>query len=377
MKKQIGVVSIFPAKLKDANRWDSEVYDIFSFVLHNIAISELNDQESENTLNILAGICSWNKAGNKSAARESRRTKVIDRLKEIPKLTKGPEFHKLVNKISKSENYIGKFSGLTTGFTAKIRKPKEFIAFLYWASELKEVTGSIAEELRGKYRSTNAFKNNSSKLSQLLNLTNPDCFVVVNKLTAPRINKSLARNLTTIGGYLNNLPLLYNWGLALVGKREKRRMQLLDRIIYRSKSNLNGYYKKALEEAMAEVQKLEIYTGRDQFEDPCELDIDDREGRVYLRKHLARERSTKLVSAFKRKLKKFNCKACGFDFEKVYGNLGRKFIEAHHTMPLAHGGERRTSSADFVAVCSNCHRMIHRRNPQLTIAEMRTITGRE
>ncbi len=82
--------------------------------------------------------------------------------------------------------------------------------------------------------------------------------------------------------------------------------------------------------------------------------------RILMKKHLATERSAKLVWAFKRTLDDFKCRVCGFDFRQMYGELGVGFIEAHHNKPLA--GIRKvrvTRVRDLVAVCSNCHRMIH------------------
>lgn len=55
------------------------------------------------------------------------------------------------------------------------------------------------------------------------------------------------------------------------------------------------------------------------------------------------------------------CAACGFDFEKVYGELGRGYIEIHHKIPVSHSKEVKINpEEDLVPLCSNCHRMIHR-----------------
>ena len=71
------------------------------------------------------------------------------------------------------------------------------------------------------------------------------------------------------------------------------------------------------------------------------------------------------------------CHACKFDFEAVYGALGRKYIEAHHLTPLAslpEGVEIPVDpEKDFAVLCSNCHRMIHRPKTLLLIEELRAI----
>lgn len=60
----------------------------------------------------------------------------------------------------------------------------------------------------------------------------------------------------------------------------------------------------------------------------------------------------------------YDCQACGMNYEKKYGTIGRNFIEAHHLKPLSQlvEGEAVTYNIanDFAVLCANCHRMIHR-----------------
>lgn len=62
------------------------------------------------------------------------------------------------------------------------------------------------------------------------------------------------------------------------------------------------------------------------------------EGKVKLETHSKRERNSKVVkeakSLFIKKNGRLYCELCGFDFEKVYGELGRGFIEGHHINPV-------------------------------------------
>ncbi len=52
---------------------------------------------------------------------------------------------------------------------------------------------------------------------------------------------------------------------------------------------------------------------------------------------------------------------CAFDFEAMYGEIGRGFGEVHHLLPLSEPiHARETRLQDLVVVCANCHRMIHR-----------------
>lgn len=90
------------------------------------------------------------------------------------------------------------------------------------------------------------------------------------------------------------------------------------------------------------------------------------EGKKLLVKHIRYERCPELVQSKKASVRQPNgtiiCEFCGFDFVKEYGLLGRDFCECHHIVPLAsrEGKESFSSIGDLKAVCSNCHRMIHR-----------------
>ena len=55
------------------------------------------------------------------------------------------------------------------------------------------------------------------------------------------------------------------------------------------------------------------------------------------------------------------CFVCGFDFEKVYGERGKNYIEVHHLNPMANYDDEHSITADDLRpLCSNCHSMIHR-----------------
>ncbi len=65
------------------------------------------------------------------------------------------------------------------------------------------------------------------------------------------------------------------------------------------------------------------------------------------------------------------CSVCGFDFEMVYGELGTGYIEIHHKKPLYSLEEEIVVDprTDLAPVCSNCHRMLHRRRNRITTIE--------
>ena len=108
----------------------------------------------------------------------------------------------------------------------------------------------------------------------------------------------------------------------------------------------------------------------DNVEDGAEPFVSAEEGRAKLRLHLLRERSRKLIDAFKASLTDPRCEACDMSFNERYGTLGRNYIEAHHRVPVSSLQEgEKTSITDLAALCSNCHRVIHT-NDLLTVEEL-------
>jgi len=99
------------------------------------------------------------------------------------------------------------------------------------------------------------------------------------------------------------------------------------------------------------------------------------EGRKKLITHLKRERNPKLVAAKKAAVLAAKgtlaCEICSFIFYDKYGELGKGYCEVHHRKPLADGGIRQTALSDHAILCSNCHRMIHRTAPMLSVEMFR------
>ena len=66
------------------------------------------------------------------------------------------------------------------------------------------------------------------------------------------------------------------------------------------------------------------------------------------------------------------CSVCSFDFKECYGDLGEGFIHVHHLKPLGEIGEQYQLNpvVDMRPVCPNCHAMLHRKKPALSIKEL-------
>jgi hypothetical protein len=99
------------------------------------------------------------------------------------------------------------------------------------------------------------------------------------------------------------------------------------------------------------------------------------EGKRREKLHKYRERDTAQIKALKNHALlngTLQCQCCQFDFALRYGEIGRGFIEAHHTVPVStlnpDGDIIRIEEISLV--CSNCHRMLHRRRPWLTMDEL-------
>lgn len=84
-----------------------------------------------------------------------------------------------------------------------------------------------------------------------------------------------------------------------------------------------------------------------------------------------RKRNRALIEA-KKANSNGRCEVCNFSFEKGYGGIGKGHIIAHHINPI--GGRKRASRTtldDIALVCSNCHDMLHKKNPPMSIQRLR------
>jgi predicted HNH restriction endonuclease len=101
-----------------------------------------------------------------------------------------------------------------------------------------------------------------------------------------------------------------------------------------------------------------------------------QEGQRKLREAYFFTRNPRLAADAKRQ-RDYTCEVCSFNFRQHYGTLGQDFAECHHKNPLSERPEELwshalTTSLDDVAVlCANCHRMLHRQRPALSVEALR------
>ena len=105
------------------------------------------------------------------------------------------------------------------------------------------------------------------------------------------------------------------------------------------------------------------------------------EGKLILKQHYIRERNPRIIKEAKnRKLLakgELRCEVCRFCFGEKYGKRGKDYIEGHHEKKAVSEmlpGDK-TSIEDIVLVCSNCHRMIHKKMPWLSVDELKKIVA--
>ena len=155
--------------------------------------------------------------------------------------------------------------------------------------------------------------------------------------------------------------------------------------LLKSQSNFSlGFNRISDETAIQALTTLQAKDG--QLSPTSDLpDIDlpagGTEGAARLVSHLRRERNRALVEAKKaatlNAMGRLCCEVCGFDFSATYGVLGEDFCEVHHLVPLSAASAPVTTTLDDLAIlCSNCHRMIHRSAPMLSVAELSKLVAR-
>ncbi|MEU6390653.1 HNH endonuclease [Streptomyces sp. NPDC046939] len=110
------------------------------------------------------------------------------------------------------------------------------------------------------------------------------------------------------------------------------------------------------------------------------------EGQLLARWAIYRERDRGLrqrkIQQVRQEGRALRCEVCGFDFARVYGELGTGYIEVHHKLPLHISGPTDTRLRDLAILCANCHRMCHKshqgeswRTPDAVRAVMRSAPG--
>jgi 5-methylcytosine-specific restriction protein A len=106
-----------------------------------------------------------------------------------------------------------------------------------------------------------------------------------------------------------------------------------------------------------------------------DLGISAKEGRRKLVTHLQIERAPGLAKKKTAQFRKQHsgklfCECCRHDYEE-YGKHHDAMFEVHHRRALANSKKSVvTTLGDLAVVCSNCHRVIHRHNPMISVNQL-------
>ena len=188
-------------------------------------------------------------------------------------------------------------------------------------------------------------------------------------------------------GSLWIIPRIHYYNVAPTGKVEALLSNFLkSNIGAESGQDSKGRWKYWNIPEIADVAKIVQYFGKsldeillpeDDATNAEYEEISASEGSVTIRQHLHRERDRAIIEAKRRQVLsttgKLACSVCNFDFEEFYGNIGASFCEIHHLRPLADSdSEVQTRLEDLAVVCPNCHRMIHRSRPFLTLKQLKS-----
>lgn len=148
----------------------------------------------------------------------------------------------------------------------------------------------------------------------------------------------------------------------------------LQEIILKHKTNKKD--EDLIRNAFHKASEQDILLAEEFGADPNELEF--KEGKEKLKIHLIKERNRNLVQLAKDKWANQGsgdilCSVCSFSFSKTYGEIGKGYIEAHHTFALSELEPNTvTKIEDLAPVCSNCHSIIHRHRPWLSTTELRS-----
>ena len=192
------------------------------------------------------------------------------------------------------------------------------------------------------------------------------------------------RNLETFSSYLSNTRDEFDYFLeevtTRVGHKKEKLPPLRESVFIEMQGKTRAEIWSYVSKFGKSLQDLDIVSDIEAI-DSADTDatVGSSEGKTRFRILRTRERDPKL----RREaivIHGLNCKACDFNFGDVYGEWGEGFIEIHHSTPISDystEGEETNPASDLIPLCSNCHRMIHRKKDRLlTLDELKSMLNR-
>ena len=194
-----------------------------------------------------------------------------------------------------------------------------------------------------------------------------------------RPDKEKFRNPNGVGLKLSNF-------LAIDPEYEGKGMEAyskLDEEIFNEFVHDKNKLHQIAEQIKRTVANVEVTKRLHQISDDEADEVESvKEGYVLYKLHKYRERDSKITKQKKQlHFKKYGylkCEVCGFDFHKVYGKVGKGFIECHHKVPLSEFESiTETKLEDLSLVCANCHRMLHKKIDTIRINDLKALLERK
>ncbi|MDP4290188.1 MAG: HNH endonuclease [Bacteroidota bacterium] len=100
------------------------------------------------------------------------------------------------------------------------------------------------------------------------------------------------------------------------------------------------------------------------------------EGKEKLITHKSKERNKELVEQAKKSRLQtdplLHCDICNIFFIVIYSDMVNGYMDSLYITPISRIAEETlVITSDLVLICSNCHRMLHRVRPWLTIEQLK------
>lgn len=144
--------------------------------------------------------------------------------------------------------------------------------------------------------------------------------------------------------------------------------------IYYNTSEFKEIYEHIMSYKLPHSDIFKVNKGAYNIHDETFADVSyNEEFKTYFNIHRDIDRDTKLIRKIKqdflKKHHKLFCEICHTNFELIYGEVGKEFIEIHHLIPLGYLKQLIDEGKDieyikqqqeYLMVCSNCHSMLHR-----------------
>lgn len=202
--------------------------------------------------------------------------------------------------------------------------------------------------------------NYMATASQLINLLDVSHVIVLNNQVG-RLGKRIADKLNVIVPKYKYGEGYNWWHIPFLGAKWKNRFYWILREELRDAVAALIKQKKLLVESDIGVPEEIICSDTNMYEGIKKQIYVNR----YERNIIARNLCIKHYGA--------KCIICGFDFEKVYGDIGKDIIHVHHIKPLHEIKENYLVNPvkDLRPVCPNCHLIIHKRGPVYSIEEVK------